>query len=383
MPYPIESALSGVQKEVGPDKRLWYRRSITIPEAWKGQRVLLQLGAVDWDAAVYVNGKEIGKHRGGYDAWQVDMTDALNADGEQELVISVWDPVDNGYQPRGKQVKETKGIWYTSVTGIWQTIWMEPVQQSASIASLKTVADIDMNAISVEVATDGDATGCEIVVKALDKGAEVATATGAAGSAITLTIDNATLWSPDSPFLYDLSITLNKDGKALDAVTSYFGMRKISLEKDKDGFNRLFLNNEPLFQFGPLDQGWWPDGLYTAPTDEALRYDVQATRDMGFNMARKHVKVEPARWYYHCDQLGLMVWQDMPSGDKYIGANDPDIERSSGIAEKIISMNGPILLTCCAIIQASLCGCPSTKAGGNSQPTKFPTGPKNLIPRGW
>lgn len=328
VPFPIESSLSGVQKEVGPDKRLWYRRSIAVPAAWKDQRILLQLGAVDWDATVYLNGKEVAEHRGGYDAWSVDITDALQADGEQELVISVWDPTDDGYQPRGKQVKEPKGIWYTSVTGIWQTVWMEPVQQTASITSLKTVTDIDTNTVSVEVAVDGNTDGCEVVIKALENGKEVSSGMGAAGKAVVLKIDNAKWWSPDSPFLYDLSITLNKDGKTLDAVTSYFGMRKISLEKDKEGINRLFLNNEPLFHFGPLDQGWWPDGLYTAPTDEALRYDVQVTRDMGFNMARKHVKVEPARWYYHCDQLGLMVWQDMPNGDKHIGANEPDIERT-------------------------------------------------------
>ena len=328
VPFPIESSLSGVQKEVGPDKRLWYRRALTVPADWKGQRILLQLGAVDWDATVYVNGKEMGKHRGGYDAWSVDITDAFQADGEQELVISVWDPTDDGYQPRGKQVKNPEGIWYTSVTGIWQTVWMEPVPQTASIASLKTVTDIENGSVSVEAAVDGNAEGCEVVITALENGKEVAAATGAAGKAVALKIDDAKWWSPDSPFLYDLSITLKKDGKVLDAVTSYFGMRKISLEKDKEGINRLFLNNEPLFHFGPLDQGWWPDGLYTAPTDEALRYDVQVTRDMGFNMARKHVKVEPARWYYHCDQLGLMVWQDMPNGDTHIGANQPDIERT-------------------------------------------------------
>jgi hypothetical protein len=328
VPFPIESSLSGVQKEVGSDKRLWYRRTLAVPAAWKDQRVLLQLGAVDWDATVYVNGKEVGKHRGGYDAWSVDITAALQADGEQELVISVWDPTDDGYQPRGKQVKNPESIWYTSVTGIWQTVWMEPVQKTAAITSLKTVTDIDNGSVSVEAAVDGDAAGCEVVVTVLENGKDVAAATGTAGKAVALKMDNAKLWSPDSPFLYDLSITLNKDGKALDTITSYFGMRKISLEKDKEGINRLFLNNEPLFHFGPLDQGWWPDGLYTAPTDEALRYDVQVTRDMGFNMARKHVKVEPARWYYHCDQLGLMVWQDMPNGDKHIGTNEPDIERT-------------------------------------------------------
>lgn len=343
VPFPIESSLSGVQKDVGANKRLWYRRSFSLPAAWKEQRILLQLGGVDWDATVYVNGKEVGKHRGGYDAWSVDMTDALKADGEQELLISVWDPTDDSYQPRGKQVKNPEGIWYTSVTGIWQTVWMEPVQKSVSIAGLKTIADIDNNTVSVEVAAAGDAAGCEVVIKVLDKGVEVAAATGAAGNVIALKMPNAKLWSPDSPFLYDLAVVLNKDGKALDSITSYFGMRKISLAKDKDGFNRLFLNNKPLFQFGPLDQGWWPDGLYTAPTDEALRYDVQVTRDMGFNMARKHVKVEPARWYYHCDQLGLMVWQDMPSGDKYIGTEEPDIERTPESKENYYNEWGNII----------------------------------------
>lgn len=328
VPFPIESALSGVQKEVGTSKRLWYRRTFTVPEAWNTNRILLQLGGVDWEAAVYVNGREMGRHRGGYDAWSVDMTDALKAAGEQELLIAVWDPTDDGYQPRGKQVKNPEGIWYTSVTGIWQTVWMEPVAKNASIAALKTVPDIDAGTVSVEVVPCGDASGCTVTVRALENGSAVASASGAPGTALTLKMENAKRWSPDTPFLYDLSVTLEKDGHALDTVASYFGMRKISLAKDEDGFNRLFLNNEPLFQFGPLDQGWWPDGLYTAPTDEALRYDVQVTRDMGFNMARKHVKVEPARWYYHCDQLGLMVWQDMPSGDAYIGPDDPDIKRS-------------------------------------------------------
>jgi hypothetical protein len=330
VPFPIESALSGVMKPVGPDNRLWYRRTFEIPkgERWnaEGRRILLNFGAVDWDATVWVNGTEVGNHKGGYDPFTFDITDALKESGPQVVVLSVWDPTDAGTQPRGKQIRNPHGIWYTAVTGIWQTVWVEPVAPRR-IEGLKLTPDVDNARLTVEIAsrlTRSD----NVKVEVLRDGKVVAQANGL--NQIEVEVPNLRLWSPDDPFLYDVRITLGHFNQPIvfDEVTSYVGMRKIALQKDENGINRLFLNNKPLFQYGPLDQGWWPDGLYTAPTDEALKYDIEVTRKLGMNMARKHVKVEPDRWYYWCDKLGLLVWQDMPSGDRYIGGRDPDIRRS-------------------------------------------------------
>ena len=328
VPFAIESALSGVKKAVQPDQTLWYRRTFTAPENLDGQRLLLHFNAVDWECAVFVNGTFCGRHQGGYDPFYFDITGALVPQGDQELVVAVWDPSDKGYQPRGKQILEPQGIWYTAVTGIWQSVWLEPVPR-AHIRKLALTPDIDKGVLRLSATVDGAAPGDEIVAVALDGAAPVAGSAGQPGAPFEIPIENAKLWSPDSPFLYNLTVSLTRGGQTLDEVQSYFGMRKIAVAKDDRGINRLFLNNQVLFQLGPLDQGWWPDGLYTAPTDEALRYDVETTRAMGFNMARKHVKIEPLRWYYHCDRLGLLVWQDMPSGDAYIGHNDPDIERTA------------------------------------------------------
>jgi hypothetical protein len=327
VPFPIESALSGVMKPVGEENCLWYKRTFRIPRTWKGQCVLLHFGAVDWDAAVWVNGTQVGTHRGGYNPFSFDITNALKETSEQEIVVSVWDPTDAGTQPRGKQVSKPRGIWYTAVTGIWQTAWVEPVPE-AYIKWIKIVPDIDSKSVRVTAACS-DPAGYSVEVEAKDGWFTKAKSKGNAGEEIVLNIKKPKLWSPDSPFLYDLNVTL-KDGKGkkVDVVSSYFGMRKIEVRKDKKGINRLFLNNESLFQFGPLDQGWWPDGLYTAPSDAALCYDIEVLKKLGCNMLRKHVKIEPARFYYWCDKLGLMVWQDMPSGDKYIGGRDPDIQRS-------------------------------------------------------
>ncbi|MCX8036269.1 MAG: glycoside hydrolase family 2 [Candidatus Sumerlaeia bacterium] len=316
VPYPLESALSGVMKRLDDQSRLWYRRTFEIPAAWAGQRVLLHFGAVDWEATVLVNGKEVGVHRGGYDAFSFDITDALKPSGAQELVVAVWDPTDKGGQPRGKQVMAPKGIWYTPTSGIWQTVWIEPVPQ-AGIAGLKMVPDVDGSRLRLTVEGRGaDAAGAEIEAVALSEGKEIARASGKAGSELSLPIPNPRLWWPDSPFLYDLKVTMKKGGQSVDTVDSYFGMRKIAVAKDEKGINRLMLNGKFVFQIGPLDQGFWPDGLYTAPTDAALRYDIEMTKKFGMNMARKHVKIEPARWYYWCDKLGLLVWQDMPSTGK-------------------------------------------------------------------
>lgn len=326
VPFPAESALSGVKKMVGADNHLWYRRTFSVPREWKGKRVLLNFGAVDWRARVWVNGKEIGSHEGGYDAFTFDVTDALTKKKDQELTVCVWDPSDDGPQPRGKQVKKPGGIWYTPTTGIWQTPWLEPVNP-AHLASLKITPDFDNSSVTIVPKLEGISRASELKVEVLEGGAVVQSASlklekpsgksqSTENQRLSLHIPNAKPWSPESPHLYDLRVRLMVRSKEADRVESYFGMRKISLARDAQGNLRMQLNNKPYFQFGPLDQGFWPDGLYTAPTDEALRYDVELTKKLGFNMARKHVKVEPERWYYWCDKLGLLVWQDMPSGDK-------------------------------------------------------------------
>ena len=313
VPFAVESTLSGVGKEVGKDNVLWYRRTFEAKDLKPGQRLLLHFGAVDWHATVWLNGTQLGEHKGGYDPFSFDVTAALKNAGPQELVVKVWDPTDAGFQPRGKQVRKPGGIMYTAVTGIWQTVWLEAVPQS-HIAGLKIVPDVDNNCVRVTANVAGAAEGAKVTVAAQSAGKQVASATGKPGEAIVLKLDAPKLWSPETPFLYDLTVKL-EGANAADQIESYFGMRKIELKKDAAGVNRLMLNGKAVFQIGPLDQGWWPDGLYTAATDAALKFDVETTRAMGFNMARKHVKVEPARWYYWCDKLGLLVWQDMPSGN--------------------------------------------------------------------
>ena len=325
VPFPIESALSGVMKKVGESNRLWYRRSVDVPAAWRGRRTQLHFGAVDWESTVYVNGREAGSHKGGYDAFTIDITDALTPEGPQELTVAVWDPTDTGTQPRGKQVNNPRGIWYTSVTGIWQTVWLEPVPD-ASINALTLVPDIDNGVLNITVALPRASQGVTVRAIALDGTRDIGRAAGQPGTPFTLALPNAARWSPDSPKLYHLRVELLRGASVVDEVTSYFGMRKTSLCKDGYDVLRLCLNNAPLLQVGPLDQGWWPDGLYTAPTDAALRYDIEVTKRLGFNMARKHVKVEPDRWYYWADTLGLLVWQDMPS-TSLRGDRQPDSAR--------------------------------------------------------
>ena len=310
VPFPIESALSGVGRMVGKEKKVWYRRFFEVPAAWQGRRILLHFGAVDWEAAVWVNGKPVGTHRGGYDPFTFDVSGWLvPGRGRQQLEVSAWDPSDAGYQPRGKQVSKPRGIWYTPVTGIWQTVWLEAVPLT-SIDSLHIVADVDGKQLKVKVRTRGsDKVTVKVSAPALGVSVQCIP-----GETAELPLKDFELWSPGNPKLYDLEVELVRGGRTVDRVKSYFGMRKIGLGRDQNGIPRILLNGEPLFQFGLLDQGWWPDGLYTAPSDEALRYDLEITKKLGFNMVRKHVKVEPLRWYYHCDRMGLLVWQDMPSG---------------------------------------------------------------------
>jgi len=332
VPYPVESALSGVMK---PAERVWYRRAFAVPKEWAGQRVLLHFGAVNWESNVWINGKKVGEHRGGYDPFTLDATDAIDADkAEQELIVGVWNPIDEGTQPRGKQVKKPGGIFYTASTGIWQTAWLEPVPQT-SIDRLKIVPDVDGGKVRVTALLRGNADGVAVAVTARDGDNEVASAEGAPAAEVAVSLGKPKLWSPEDPSLYGLHVELRQNGKKIDAVNSYFGMRKIEVGKpDAKGVPRIVLNGQPVFLRGPLDQGFWPDGLYTAPTDDALKYDIEITKKLGFNMTRKHVKVEPDRWYYWCDKLGLLVLQDMPAGDKGIGGGQPDLVRTPESAKE-------------------------------------------------
>jgi hypothetical protein len=308
VPFPVQSQLSGVERAVNDSQRLWYHRTFTRPALPRGSRLLLHFGAVDWDATVYVNGVKLGEHRGGYDPFTFEITDALKGSGDQQLVVSVWDPTDKGPQPRGKQVLKPHSIWYSAVTGIWQTVWLEPVRVGF-VTDVLATPDIDHNVVEFHVAADtrGMPTDVRPRIVVTSDGKTIGTLRR---NLPVVDIPHPHLWSPSDPFLYQYRVV-----NGSDTVTGYFAMRKIAIAKDSAGINRLFLNNHPLFEYGTLDQGWWPDGLYTAPTDDALRFDIEQTKRLGFNMIRKHVKVEPDRWYYYADKIGMLVWQDMPSGD--------------------------------------------------------------------
>ncbi|HPH97051.1 MAG TPA: glycoside hydrolase family 2 TIM barrel-domain containing protein [Anaerolineaceae bacterium] len=324
VPYAVESLLSGVQKPLMPDQKLWYRRVFADPRgellgpANPDGRILLHFGAVDYECTIWVNGQRIGEHRGGYLPFTFDITAALH-ENENEIVLSVWDPSDAGMQQRGKQVLKPNGIWYTPISGIWQTVWLEGVPQ-VSIEALKLTPDLAQACLKVEVKLRGAAQAGLILEAAAFAGGEAAALGSApAGTALTLTIPTPRPWSPADPFLYDLQVRLVRDGRTVDAVGSYFAMRSFGLAPDARGHLRFTLNGEPLFLYGPLDQGYFPDGLYTPPSEEAMLYDIAYTRRLGFNFIRKHIKVEPLRWYYHCDRLGMIVWQDMPNGGRFAG----------------------------------------------------------------
>ena len=333
VPFPIESRLSGVQRTFLPDQRAWYRRTFQVDETWKEQRILLHFGAVDWQAEVWINGKQVGEHRGGYDPFTFDITEYVDAAKENELVVAVKDPTDKGTQPRGKQQLSPEGIWYTPASGIWQTVWLEPVAKSY-IRDLRISPDYENSRVEITPNIVAAGANQSVKIEVLDGDKVVASQQLPPNDQASLKIDSARPWSPSDPFLYNVRVSLLDGDKTVDSVTSYFGMRSIKLGKDRNGLTRMMFNSEPLFQYGPLDQGFWPDGIYLAPTDEALRYDLELTKKLGFNMVRKHVKVEPARWYYWCDRLGLLVWQDMPSGDKNVQwpADGVEMERTEEAA---------------------------------------------------
>lgn len=315
VPFAIESSLSGVQKRVGDTNELWYKRNFTVPSTWRNKKILLHFGAIDWKSDIWINDIKVGTHKGGFTPFSFDITPFLTKSSDQELVVKVWDPSEKGYQPRGKQTSRPEGIWYTPVTGIWQTVWLEPVAEKY-IKTIRTTPDIDSKRISIELVTYGTNYTDIYDVEVFDGTTKIASAKASAKQIVEIPIPDIKLWDTENPFLYDIKVSLISNGKVIDEVDSYFAMRKISTKRDEHGIVRLQLNNKDQFQFGPLDQGWWPDGLYTAPSDEALKYDIEKTKGWGFNMIRKHVKVEPARWYTHCDEMGILVWQDMPSGDR-------------------------------------------------------------------
>lgn len=316
VPFAIESALSGVQKRVTKDDILWYERTFTLPSSWNGKRVMLNFGAVDWSCDVYLNDILVGNHTGGYAPFSLDITAAL-VKGEQRLVVRVWDPTDSVHNPVGKQRLNPSGIWYTAVSGIWQTVWLEPVAKTNHIEGITTDCDIVRGELYVDAATANSNGTLQIEV--LDGDKSLYTTKVLPGVRATLPIKDAKLWTPDTPHLYTLKLSLIEKGKVVDSANSYAALRQFSVERDAMGHKRMTLNGAPIFMYGPLDQGWWPDGLYTAPTDEALLSDVILTKELGFNTIRKHIKVEPARWYYHCDQQGIIVWQDMPCLALYNG----------------------------------------------------------------
>lgn len=314
VPFSVESELSGVGKALTPDKRLWYRRKFTVGREFDDKEALLHFGAVDWQCSVWLNGTLVGEHTGGYNPFTFNVTDLI-VEGENELVVKVYDPTDKGHQQRGKQILKPTGFWYTATSGIWQTVWLEPVNR-CRIDSLRLVPDIDEGVIRIAVNRTCKCGG-KLYAKILD--GDNIVFDGEIADKAAVAVPNAKLWSPENPFLYTLILTLDCNGKK-DIVSSYFGMRKFSIVKDGKGIPRLGLNNKPYFQKGLLDQGYWPESQLTAPTDEAMIFDIQKMKDLGYNMLRKHIKEEPLRWYYHCDRLGMLVWQDMMSGGEYIGS---------------------------------------------------------------
>ncbi|WP_198315838.1 glycosyl hydrolase 2 galactose-binding domain-containing protein [Chitinophaga tropicalis] len=308
VPFPIESSLSGVKRKLLPTELLWYRKKLGPIKRLKGEKVLLHFGAIDWQATVYLNNVEVGRHTGGYTEFTIDLTKALQ-NSNNELLVKVYDPTDKGIGPHGKQVLNPQNIYYTSCSGIWQTAWLETVPE-IYVKDIRINPDLDKTAFTLTLKTSEKSHLCQAEIVVSESGKIVANVNGPADSTFIIKIENPKTWSPASPFLYDFQIRLKYKEKIIDQIDSYAGMRKIEVKPDNFGFNRIYLNNKYIFNLGVLDQGYWPDGIYTAPTDSALCFDLKAIKAMGFNTIRKHIKIEPARWYYYTDKLGLLVWQD-------------------------------------------------------------------------
>ena len=330
VPFSIESSLSGVGKELLPVEILWYRKRFDVSE-WKDKDVILHFGAVDYRSTLYINGQEVGTHVGGNDPFSYNITPFLNGEKKlQELELSVWDPTDTGTQPRGKQTLRPRGIWYSAVSGIWQTVWLEAVEKT-HINQININSDIDHRKIKIDLGLKNSEGNEKFSIKISQGGAPIVNQIFDSNQHLNIEIPNPKLWSPNQPHLYDVEVNVTRNGVSIDKISSYFAMRKIALGKDKNGFTKLFLNNQELFHFGTLDQGWWPDGLLTPPSRDAMVYDMKVLKDLGFNTIRKHLKVEPAIFYYEADKLGFLLWQDMPSGflhnhhpDQHVRPGDKD-----------------------------------------------------------
>jgi ribosomal protein S17E len=336
VPFCVESALSGIKETITGKQQMMYRRYFTVPSNWNQKYLILHFEAVDYETKVWVDGKYVGMHKGGYDHFQFDITGFLSKEQKHEIKIVVWDPTNEGSQPIGKQaLPAIKNVTkYTATSGIWQTVWLEPINDVA-IESIKIIPNIDNATISLQTKLVGATQGTRIKIQAFDQGKEIASSVAADDELVSLQLNQPKLWSPTNPFLYDLKLSLVKDGKVVDEVSSYFGMRKISMGRDHEGYMRILLNNAIIYQLGPLDQGYWPDGILTPASDQALRYDIAYLKKIGANMDRMHMKVQPERWYYHCDQLGILVWQDMVSPTKFIDTksnlNSSDFELEHNI----------------------------------------------------
>ncbi len=335
VPFCVESQLSGVMQKVLPEDYMYYRRSFSLPKTWKSRRIILHFGAVDWNTTIYVNGQEVGNHQGGYTSFEIDITNYLRE--HNELIVEVQDPTDSFTQQKGKQSLNPSGIFYTATSGIWQTVWLEPVSEH-HIKSIKMTPEVDDQMIRIELIESGK----EMMIKEIniiDAEQNCVATSKSMSHSVTLSIPEPKLWSPTNPYLYTVEIEVIDQGQIIDKIGGYFGMRKFDIVLDSANRKKFTLNDEVIFYNGILDQGYWPEGIYTAPTDEALKSDIETAKKMGFNMIRKHIKVEPARWYYWCDRLGIVVWQDMINGGKLAFEDLIPKMMSSGqleIPEKVI-----------------------------------------------
>lgn len=330
VPFCIESVLSGVERPLQPEEKLWYRRTFSLPQEWEGSRILLHFGAVDWQARVFVNGTKVTEHCGGYTPFSADITDTLQP-GDNELVVAVTDPTDAKGQPRGKQSLDPQVIFYTAVSGIWQTVWMEPVP-ARYITGVEIIPDLKNEGIDLQVKVSDD-THVPVSVEICDEEGEVLLCQECLSMEnVFCHIPQMHPWTPETPYLYTLRAYFTGEEDNEDCVICYFAMRTVGISQDGDEAPRITLNGEPYFQIGLLDQGYWPDGLYTPPSEEAMEEELRAVKELGFHMLRKHVKVEPARWYYLCDRLGILVWQDMVSGGKPLASLEQMMELGKNMA---------------------------------------------------